>query len=85
MTYFSHTKNHKQDCDCSFCRGLSPNETIAREQERCIEELTYSLLTNLDEKEFIKISMILNKLSILRRYFPDQKLPVNFEKLVQNI
>ena len=39
MTIFEHTKEHDLDCQCSFCGDVDPTKSIARELEKCIEEL----------------------------------------------
>lgn len=82
MTYFPHTEDHEIGCSCSYCLDVDPNKSIARELERVADQIIQLTLNKLDEGDFRKVSDVLMRLDVLRKYVPTQELPAKFEKQV---
>ena len=82
MTYFKHTEEHDLDCACSYCLDVDPNKSIAREIERISEAIVHATINKLDPSDYRKVWESIVRLSLLRRYVPNQELPTKFEKQV---
>ena len=85
MTYFKHTQNHNLNCSCDYCNDVDPNKSIARELERYIEELIIYSANNLNDEHFDYIHKILNKICLMRRYFPSKELPIKHQQLIDSL
>jgi hypothetical protein len=85
MTKFQHQNEHSLECDCSYCKDVDPNKSVARELERCIEELITYSLANLSDTQQSKIHEISNKILLLRRYFPTMELPSKHTRLLKSL
>jgi len=85
MTIFEHTKEHKLDCQCSFCSDVDPTKSISRELEKYVEELTIFSVENLTDNQQNHIHKILDKILLLRRYFPEKELPSKHQRLIDSL
>ena len=81
MTDFEHTKEHELECECSYCWGVDPNKSIARELERHVEELIKFSFLNLNEEQQKFVCNQCDKILLLRRYFPKMELPPKHQRL----
>lgn len=85
MTIFAHVKEHDLDCQCSFCSDVDPTKSISRELEKCVDELTMYSIKNLTDEQQNSIHVILEKVLLLRRYFPVQELPSKHQLLIDSL
>lgn len=85
MVHFPHTDDHTLDCDCTYCMGVDPNKSIARELERYVEELTTYSLENLTESQQEDVYRITQKILLLRRYFPAMELPPKHIRMLKSL
>jgi hypothetical protein len=85
MTIFEHIKEHDLDCRCSYCSDVDPTKSISRELEKCVEELTMYSIKNLTDEQQNSIHVILEKVLLLRRYFPVQELPSKHQLLIDSL
>jgi len=85
MTYFEHTNEHNLDCDCEYCNDVDPSKSISRELERYAEELTVYSVQNLSNDQAEEIHKIVNKISLMRRYFPTKELPKKHQRLIDSL
>lgn len=85
MTIFEHTKEHDLDCQCSFCGDVDPTKSIARELEKCIEELIEFSIKNLTDEQYTHIHRMSEKILLLRRYFPEKELPSKHQRLIDSL
>ena len=85
MAHFPHTDDHPLDCDCTYCMGVDPNNSIARELERYVEELTTYSLEKLTESQQEDVYRITQKILLLRRYFPTMELPPKHSRILKSL
>lgn len=85
MTIFTHIKDHDLNCQCSYCNDVDPTKSIARELEKCIEELTNFTINNLTIEQQTHIYKISGKILLLRRYFSDKELPSKHQRLIDTL
>ena len=85
MTIFAHTKDHDLDCQCSFCSDVDPTKSIARELEKCVEELTVYSINNFTDEQQNHIHKLSERILLLRRYFPTQELPSKHQRLIDSL
>jgi len=83
MTNFPHTAEHTLECKCDYCHDVDPNKSISRELERCMEELTKFIYTELNENQQEVVDKIIRRVDLLKRYFPTQELPQKYHRLVR--
>ena len=85
MTIFSHTKDHDLDCQCSFCSDVDPTKSIARELEKCVEDLIVYSINNFTDEQQNHIHKLSERILLLRRYFPTQELPSKHQRLIDSL
>jgi hypothetical protein len=85
MTHFHHADEHSLDCNCTYCMGVDPNKSVARELERYIEELKTYSMKNLSDAQQNEIEQLTQKILLLRRYFPVMELPDKHSRLMKSL
>jgi hypothetical protein len=65
--------------------GVDPNNSIARELERYVEELTTYSLEKLTESQQEDVYRITQKILLLRRYFPTMELPPKHSRILKSL
>lgn len=85
MTYFPHANKHSLNCQCTYCMNVDPNKSIDNELEKYVDELLTYTMENLNKNHTENIYHILQKILLLRRYFPDMELPAKHSRLLKSL